>query len=93
MSVELFIAQYHIWLAADAHGVLVFVPNYQTINALLTTFVFVCVVLELHKTSVTLSNALVTKDVRIMLRRLVIFILMLIVIWWHKTHAKKPLPS
>ncbi|XP_065051911.1 N-acetylneuraminate 9-O-acetyltransferase-like [Rhopilema esculentum] len=93
MSVELFVAQYHIWLASDSQGLLVFIPNYSIVNALLTTFVFLCVVMELRNISETLSDALVTKDVRIMLRRLVIFILMLMIIWWHKNHAKKPLPS
>eukprot|EP00794_Sanderia_malayensis_P017222 gene17222-18943_t len=93
MSVELYIAQYHIWLAADSYGLLVLVPNYPIINALITTFVFVCIAVELKEVSDALSDALVTKDVRVMLRRLLIFIIMLIVIWWHKTHVKKPLPS
>ena len=32
ISLELFISQYHIWLAADTHGVLVLLPGYPVLN-------------------------------------------------------------
>ncbi len=40
--------QYHIWLSADSHGVLVLVPNYPVLNILLTSFIFVCASHEIH---------------------------------------------
>ena len=65
LHVEMFIAQYHIWLrwppspgelhctgncySADTHGVLVLTPNYPVINVLLTTFIFICACHELHQ--------------------------------------------
>jgi len=85
-SLELFIAQYHIWLAHDTKGVLVLIPNQPLFNVVVTTFVFVCVSHEIHKVSGVLTNALITKDIKTMMRRVVFFIFMLIIIWWHKTH-------
>lgn len=90
MSIELFIGQYHIWLANDNHGLHVLIPGYPTVNALVTTFTFVCITHEVKSICNTLAEALITKDVRIMLRRLLIFVIMLVIIWWHKTHEKKP---
>ena len=48
LNLELFIAQYHIWLSADTHGVLVLIPNYPVVNVLLTSFIFVCACHEIH---------------------------------------------
>ncbi|XP_028402866.1 N-acetylneuraminate 9-O-acetyltransferase-like [Dendronephthya gigantea] len=89
ISLELFVGQYHIWLANDTKGVLVLIPEQPLLNLLVTTFVFVCACHEVNKITVVLSEALVAKDVRVMLRRLVIFIIMLFIIWWHKTHHDK----
>ena len=83
---QLFIAQYHIWLAHDTKGVLVLIPDQPLLNVILTTFVFVCISHEIHKVSGVLANALITKDIKTMLRRVLFFIFMLIIIWWHKTH-------
>jgi len=90
MSIELFLCQYHIWLSNDIHGLHVLIPGYPVLNGLITSFTFVCVVHEVKKICETLSEELVTKDVRIMLKRLIAFIIMLIIIWYHKTHEKKP---
>ena len=81
--------QYHIWLANDTKGILVLIPDQPLLNVVITTFVFVCVCHEVSKVTVVLTRALVSKDVRVMLRRLVIFIIMLFIIWWHKTHHDK----
>lgn len=86
ISLELFIAQYHIWLAHDTKGVLVLIPDQPLLNVILTTYVFVCISHEIHKVSGVLANALITKDIKTMLRRVLFFIFMLIIIWWHKTH-------
>lgn len=53
ISLELCMCQYHIWLAADSHGVLVFVPGYPVLNVLITSFIFVCVA---HEVSFKLVN-------------------------------------
>ena len=88
---QLFIAQYHIWLAHDTKGVLVLIPDQPLLNVILTTYVFVCVSHEIHKVSGVLANALITKDIKTMIRRVLFFIFMLIIIWWHKTrHDPKP---
>lgn len=91
ISLELFIAQYHIWLAHDTKGVLVLIPDQPLLNVILTTYVFVCVSHEIHKVSGILANALITKDIKTMIRRVLFFIFMLVIIWWHKTrHDPKP---
>lgn len=87
---QLFLGQYHIWLANDTHGIHVLLPGYPTLNAVVTSFTFVCVIHEVKKICAILADTLVTKDVKIMLRRLLIFAIMLVVIWWHKSHEKKP---
>ena len=85
---QLFISQllYHIWLAHDTKGILVLIPSQPFLNVVLSTFVFVCVSHEIHKVSGVLANALITKDIKTMMRRVLFFIFMLIIIWWHKTH-------
>lgn len=50
ISLELFIGQYHIWLAADTKGMLVVLsPAWPTLNLVVTSFVFVCVAHEINK--------------------------------------------
>jgi len=47
---QLFIGQYHIWLAADTKGVLVLTsPYWPTLNLVVTTAVFVCVAHEINR--------------------------------------------
>ena len=87
---QLFLGQYHIWLANDGFGVHVLVPGYPALNACVTTFTFICVIHEVKQCCTVLAELLVTEDVRVMFRRLLIFILFLGVIWWHKTHERKP---
>lgn len=49
ISLELFVAQYHIWLAQDTHGVLVLVPGAgRVLNYCLSGFVFVCAAHEIN---------------------------------------------
>lgn len=83
---QLFVGQYHIWLAQDTKGVLVLIPGQPLLNVIVTTFVFVCVSHEVHKVSAALTNALISRDITTMIRRLFIFIIALMIIWWHKTH-------
>lgn len=43
LCVQLFITQYHIWLAADTHGVLVLVHDFPLLNLMLTSIIFIVV--------------------------------------------------
>lgn len=75
---QLFIAQYHIWLAADTHGILVLVPNYPVLNVVITSFIFVCAAHEIHKVTGVLAQYAVPKDWKRILRNLILFIGVLI---------------
>jgi len=90
MSFELFLAQYHIWLVNDTNGILVLIPDHSTINAIVTTFVFIWITHEAKVVCRILADQLITKNVLVMLRRCVIFIIVLLIIWYHKSHEKKP---
>ncbi|CAH8446601.1 unnamed protein product [Dicrocoelium dendriticum] len=61
ISLELFVGQYHIWLAQDAHGLLVFVPGLKSLNLLLTTTTFVVVCHELHALTGKLQTYIIPK--------------------------------
>jgi hypothetical protein len=68
ISLELFVAQYHIWLAADTHGLLVLVPNNPVMNIIVSSFVFVCAAHEIHCVTVRLLPYVVPSDWRRLLR-------------------------
>ena len=70
---QLFVAQYHIWLAADTNGILVLVPTYTIINVAVTTLIFVCAAHELHYTTEKLTNYLVPNNWIGLTRNLLIF--------------------
>ena len=78
ISLELFILQYHIWLAADTHGILVLVPSYPVLNVLVTLFIFVCASHEMNSVTKKLVNYAISPDWRLMARNLLIFFLILI---------------
>ncbi|XP_061411002.1 N-acetylneuraminate 9-O-acetyltransferase-like [Lethenteron reissneri] len=62
-SLELFICQYHVWLAADTRGILVLVPGGWVLpNAIVTTFIFVCVAHEVSAITGVLAQHLVPKE-------------------------------
>lgn len=62
ISLELFIVQFHIWLAADTYGVLVFFPGYPVLNVTTTSVIYVCVAHEVHVITGVLAEHLVPKD-------------------------------
>jgi len=76
--VELLVGQYHVWMGADGHGVLVLVPAYPVGNVLLTAFVFACTAHEIHKCTEALVPYAVPDDWRKTLRNVVIFFLILV---------------
>lgn len=79
ISLELFICQYHIWLAADHHGVLVLLPDYPTLNVIITTFIFVSVAHEIHRiTYVFLPFVVPPNNWKRVIRNFCIFIIILV---------------
>lgn len=83
ISLELFIAQYHIWLAADTHGVLVLVPGYPVLNVMVTSLVLVCVAHEVHTLTARLTPLAVPADWKYLVRNLALFGLLLVPIGVH----------
>ncbi|CAG0914265.1 unnamed protein product [Notodromas monacha] len=78
ISLELFVGQFHMWLAADTHGVLVLVPSYPVANVLVTSFIFVCLAHEIHRVTEVLTPLLVPNDWKPLLRNFLIFLCILI---------------
>ncbi|XP_076005973.1 N-acetylneuraminate (7)9-O-acetyltransferase [Genypterus blacodes] len=70
ISLELFICQYHIWLAADTKGILVLIPGNPLINTLVSTFIFVCVAHEISLITNDLAQVVIPKDGVALLKRL-----------------------
>lgn len=70
--------QYHIWLAADRHGVLVLLPGFPTLNMIITSFIFVCASHEVHRLTQILLPYAVPNDWRLVMRNFVIFLIVLI---------------
>ncbi|GAB1290532.1 N-acetylneuraminate 9-O-acetyltransferase [Apodemus speciosus] len=70
ISLELFICQYHIWLAADTRGILVLVPGNPTLNIIVSTFIFVCVAHEISQITSDLAQVAIPKDSPSLFRRL-----------------------
>ncbi|XP_067112087.1 N-acetylneuraminate 9-O-acetyltransferase [Osmerus mordax] len=70
ISLELFICQYHIWLAADTKGILVLLPGSPSFNIIISTFIFVCVAHEISLITNDLAQVVIPKDGASLLRRL-----------------------
>lgn len=77
-ALQLFIAQYHIWLAADTHGLLVLVPSYPVLNVIIISFIFVCTAHEIHSLTFILVKYVVPSDWKLLVRNLICFIAMLL---------------
>ncbi|XP_007937994.1 N-acetylneuraminate 9-O-acetyltransferase [Orycteropus afer afer] len=70
ISLELFICQYHIWLAADTRGILVLIPGSPMLNIIVSTFIFVCVAHEISQITNDLAQIIIPKDNSSLLKRL-----------------------
>lgn len=70
ISLELFICQYHIWLAADTKGILVLIPGNPMLNIIVSTFIFVCAAHEISHITNDLAQILVPKDLSALTKRL-----------------------
>ncbi|XP_029649299.1 N-acetylneuraminate 9-O-acetyltransferase-like isoform X1 [Octopus sinensis] len=78
ISLELFIAQYHIWLASDTHGILVLVPGYPVLNVVITSYILVCICHEIHCITTGLVKYAVPSDWKMLLRNIVLFVAILL---------------
>ncbi|RXN01251.1 hypothetical protein EOD39_7358 [Acipenser ruthenus] len=67
---QLFICQYHIWLAADTKGILVLIPGNPVLNIIISTFIFVCVAHEISQITNELAQIAIPKDGSALLKRL-----------------------
>ncbi|CAF0785054.1 unnamed protein product [Adineta steineri] len=79
ISLELFVAQYHIWLIANGHGTLTVIPRMPTLNLIITTFIFVCCCHELHRITNILTPVFVPKDCKCFIRNCLLYLLIIIV--------------
>ncbi|KAM4687283.1 N-acetylneuraminate (7)9-O-acetyltransferase [Discoglossus pictus] len=70
ISLELFICQYHIWLAADTKGILVLIPGNPMLNIIVSTFIFVCVAHEISHITNDLAQIIIPKDNTALMNRL-----------------------
>ncbi|KAG9355451.1 hypothetical protein JZ751_000289 [Albula glossodonta] len=70
ISLELFICQYHIWLAADTKGILVLIPGNPMLNIIVSTFIFVCVAHEISQITNELAQVAIPKESGALLKRL-----------------------
>lgn len=92
---QLFITQYHIWLAADTHGVLVMIPSYPVLNVILTSFIYICVSHEISNITTVLTKYAVPQEWKALLRNVIIMGLVLVplcisrgVIWNRETQRR-----
>lgn len=83
ISTELFVCQYHIWLAADTHGVLVLIPSYPMLNVIVTSFIFICVSYEVHRITTILQPYAVPTDWKLVVRNVILFLAVLVPIGIH----------
>lgn len=67
---QLFICQYHIWLAADTKGILVLVPGNPSLNIIVSTFIFVCVAHEISQITNDLAQVAIPKESGPLLKRM-----------------------
>ncbi|PIO26761.1 hypothetical protein AB205_0182360 [Aquarana catesbeiana] len=70
ISLELFICQYHIWLAADTKGILVLIPGNPVLNIIISTFIFVCAAHEISHITNDLAQICVPKESSALFKRL-----------------------
>lgn len=89
---QLFICQYHIWLAADTKGILVLIPGNPTLNIMVSTFIFVCVAHEISLITNDLAQVVIPKDSVALLKRLG-FLGLFSVIVLLLARSSKPMPG
>lgn len=88
---QLFICQYHIWLAADTKGILVLIPGNPSLNIPVSTFIFVCMAHEVSLITNDLAQVVIPKDGMALLRRLgAVGVFSLLVLLWSEGNKLTP---
>jgi len=59
ITLETYIAQFHLWLVNDAKGRLVYIEGYPLMNFVIATGVYLLISSLLFDTTVTLNDALI----------------------------------
>ncbi|XP_061616370.1 N-acetylneuraminate 9-O-acetyltransferase isoform X1 [Phyllopteryx taeniolatus] len=91
ISLELFICQYHVWLAADTKGILILIPGIPSLNILVSTFIFVCVAHEISLITNDLAQVVIPKDTAALLKRLgAVAVLALLTLLWAGHRQSSP---
>ncbi|XP_071791934.1 N-acetylneuraminate (7)9-O-acetyltransferase-like isoform X2 [Asterias amurensis] len=62
ISLELFISQYHIWLAEDTRGILVLIPGHPSLNLLVSTFIFIFMAHEISRLTGIITKSVISDD-------------------------------
>lgn len=78
ISLELFVGQYHILLAADTHGVLVLLPGYPVLNMIITSFIYISASHEICLLTKKLLPYAVPADWKLVLRNFLLFLAILV---------------
>lgn len=74
---QLFISQYHVWLAQDTKTLLVLLPGFPTLNLIVTSFIFVCVAVEIKDITGALTSIAIPNEPKRLYIRLALFSLLL----------------
>jgi N-acetylneuraminate 9-O-acetyltransferase len=77
ITLELYICSFHILLAADSNGILVFLPGYPVLNILITLFIFICIAHELNLITKSLIIYFIPNNWKFILRNFCVFIILL----------------
>jgi len=92
ISLELFISQYHIWLADDTHKVLILIPQSPFLSVILSSIIFVIISYQLNTITNSLIKYAVPSSFNKLCRNIIIFIILLIATYAsHETSYALPM--
>ncbi|XP_072033717.1 N-acetylneuraminate (7)9-O-acetyltransferase-like [Amphiura filiformis] len=78
ISLELFIGQYHVWLAQDTKGVLVLLPGFPSLNIAVSSFIFVFIAHEIASLTGEITKLVIPSETKELLKRLLMFVVLLL---------------
>ncbi|XP_022111656.1 N-acetylneuraminate 9-O-acetyltransferase-like isoform X2 [Acanthaster planci] len=87
ISLELFISQYHIWLAQDTKGILVLIPGHPSLNLLVSTFIFIFIAHEISCLTAEISKCVVSEDYATTRNRCLAFLVFLGLLLAYSTYG------
>ena len=74
---QLFIGQYHVWLAQDTKGVLVLIPGFPSLNIAVSSFIFVFIAHEISSLTAQITKIVIPNETKELLKRLLVFVIFL----------------